>query len=147
MITELNSATLYQMDEIGKSFAEEAQYPGGWSYPAFSKTWNLFLDAELGKIFVARENDGVVGALGAVFVPDPYSGQVTAVEQFWFVLPSHRKTRVGMELFQAFREEAQKRQAKKMVMVHLAALTPESLQKFYEKEGFRLAEQIFWKEI
>jgi len=147
MMTELYLDTLSQIDEIGQSFAKEARYPGGWNWDAFHQVWFELLSSGLGKIFVVEDDNGLVGALGAAFLPDPYSGQMTAVEQFWYVLPSHRKTRVGMDLFLAFQQEAQKRQAKKMVMVHLAALTPESLQKFYEKEGFKLAEQTFWKEL
>lgn len=144
---ELTRDSLLEMDEIGKAFAAEANYPGGWNLKAFVKLWELLLDADFGKIFAVSENGKLVGVLGAGFMEDPYSGQVTATEQFWYVLPSHRKTRAGMELFMAFQEEAKKRRVKKMVMVHLAALTPESLQKFYEKEGFKLAEQTFWKEL
>jgi len=147
MITRLTEKTLSQIDEIGKSFAEEASYPGGWSWFSFSKMWVPLLVSQLGTIFVVEDAGKLVGALGAIFIPDPYSGQLTAMEQFWYVLPSHRKTRAGMDLFQAFQEEAKKRQVKKLVMVHLASLTPESLQKFYEANGFRLAEQTFWKEL
>lgn len=147
MIDELDLDTLPQIIPIGEAFAKEANYPGGWSWPDFARMWASLLNGGLGKIFISEDRGTLAGALGAVFTPDPYSGQLTAVEQFWYVLPAHRKTRAGMELFLAFQEEAQKRQAKKMVMVHLANMTPESLQKFYEKEGFRLAEQIFWKEL
>jgi GNAT superfamily N-acetyltransferase len=145
MIDELDLDTLPQIIPIGEAFAKEANYPGGWSWPDFARMWVSLLNGGLGKIFVSTDGGQLGGALGAVFTPDPYSGQMTAVEQFWYVLPEHRKTRAGMELFQAFQVEAKKRQARKIVMVHLASLTPESLQKFYEKEGFRLAEQTFWK--
>lgn len=144
---ELESASLYWIDEIGQAFANEANYPGGWSYPAFSGLWTTLLNSELGKIYGIQENGRLCGVLGAVFIPDPFSGWHTATEQFWYVLPEFRKTRWGMDLFRAFEREALARKMKKMVMVHLAALTPESLQKFYEKEGFRLAEQTFWKEL
>lgn len=147
MIEELDLGTLPQIIPIGEAFAKEANYPGGWSWPAFSSMWAALVNNGPGTIFIATEEGRLAGALGAAFMPDPYSGQLTALEQFWYVLPAFRKTRVGMELFQAFQEEARKRKAKKMVMVHLASLTPESLQKFYEREGFKLAEQTFWKEL
>lgn len=147
MIHELTRDSLSEIDEIGKAFAAEANYPGGWSLKSFVKLWELLLDADFGKIFTVSENGKLVGVLGAGFMEDPYSGCHTATEQFWYVLPTHRKTRVGLDLFDAFISEAAKRGMKKAVMVHLAALTPESLQRFYEKEGFRLAEQTFWKEL
>jgi len=147
MIDELDLDTLPQIIPIGEAFAKEANYPGGWDWMAFAGMWAGLVTSDVGRIFISTDEGRLAGALGAVFMPDPYSGQMTAVEQFWYVLPAFRKTRVGMDLFLAFQQEAQKRQAKKMVMVHLAALTPESLQKFYEKEGFKLAEQTFWKEL
>lgn len=147
MITTISLENLSKIDQIGLAFAAEANYPGGWSLNSFSSYWSLLLSGGLGKIFVLEQGGKLVAALGAAFLNDPYSGEFTASEQFWYVLPSHRNTRAGMELFQAFQQEAVKRQAKKIVMVHLAELTPESLQKFYEREGFRLAEQTFWKEL
>lgn len=147
MITELYPQNVSRIDKIGVAFASEAKYPGGWDLTAFLRLWEKLLDTTIGKIFIVEENGEIVGALGAAFTLDPYSGQFVAVEQFWYVLPTHRKTRVGMDLYQAFIAEAQERKVKRVVMVHLAELTPASLQKFYEKEGFRLAEQTFWKEL
>jgi GNAT superfamily N-acetyltransferase len=144
---ELNSDSLHRIDEIGQAFAKEAEYPGGWHLPAFRRMWSVLLDHNIGQIWAIEESGKLVAVLGAVFMEDPHSGWPTATEQFWYVLPEARKTRMGMDLFRIFERQAYERKSKKMVMVHLAALTPESLQKFYEKEGFRLAEQTFWKEL
>jgi len=144
---ELDSDSLHRIDEIGQAFAKEADYPGGWSFPSFLNLWSVLLDSGLGKIYAIESEGRLAGVLGAAFMPDPHSGWPTATEQFWYVLPEFRKTRWGLDLYFRFKAEAIERKSKKMVMVHLAALTPESLQKFYEKEGFRLAEQTFWKEL
>lgn len=147
MISELTVETLDRIIPIGEAFAAEANYPGGFNWTAFSSTWHQMLEFKLGRIFVVEEAGKVVAALGMATSFDPYSGDLTALEQFWFVLASHRKTRVGLDLFERFEQAGKEVGAKKLVMVHLAALTPKSLQSFYEHQGYRLAEQTFWKEI
>jgi GNAT superfamily N-acetyltransferase len=147
MISELTVETLPMIREIGEAFATEANYPGGFNLDAFCKQWNPILAFGLGKIFCVVEDNRIVGALGAAFIPDCFSGAPTAVEQFWLVLESHRKTKLGLELFSAFEQEAKARKVSKIVMVHLAFLAPQYLEKFYLSQGYSLAEKTFWKEL
>lgn len=146
MIEELTHENVTDMLQIGQAFTTECNYPP-FNLEAFSKFWRMVIDAELGKILAVRENGKLVAALGMAITHDPNSGMLMALEQFWYVMPTHRKTRVGLDLFAAFEKEGERCGAKRLVMVHLANLTPESLQKFYERKGYRLVEQTFWKEL
>ena len=146
MIEELTSETIGDMEVIGEAFTTEANYPK-FNLDRFTGFWTQVIDAKIGKVFAVREDGKLVAALGMATTFDPNSGQLMALEQFWYVMPSHRKTRAGLELFRAFEKAGKEAGAKRLVMVHLANLTPESLQKFYEREGFRLVEQTFWKEL
>ena len=98
-------------------------------------------------LFSEDESGRITAALGAAYVPDGFSGQPVALEQFWYVLPEFRKTRAGLNVFFAFENTARFRQVKRIVMVHLAALAPEKMQAFYESQGYRMVEQTFWKEL
>ncbi|NOS67897.1 MAG: hypothetical protein HOO67_06090 [Candidatus Peribacteraceae bacterium] len=146
MIEELTLETLADMEPIGKAFTTEANYPL-FNMEAFTNFWSAVIGAKLGKIFAVREDGKLVAALGMATTLDPNSGILMALEQFWYVMPTHRKTRVGLDLFRAFGDEGERVGAKRLVMVHLANLTPESLHTFYERKGYRLVEQTFWKEI
>lgn len=146
MIEELTAETVPDMFEIGEAFTTECSYPK-FNTESFAKFWTTVIGMNMGKILAVRENGKLVAALGMATTLDPNSGLLMALEQFWYVMPSHRKTRVGIDLFFRFEKEGKAAGANRLVMVHLAKLTPESLQKFYEREGYRLVEQTFWKDI
>jgi len=145
MIRELAGEELDLMLPIGEAFAAEANYPGGFSLDAFKASWEPLLMAGLGKVFIAEENGVLVAALGMAFLPDSYSGAKTASELFWFVVQSHRASKVGMELFNRFEAEGIACGAKKLVMVHLSDLTPERLEKFFVARGYRAVEKTYWR--
>jgi hypothetical protein len=147
MISELTVDTIDQLEDIGHAFTREANYPGGFSLAAFRAAWVPLLKLDLGKLLVYKNGEKIVAALGMAIVPDGFSGRCTALEQFWYVTPEGRKTRAGVELFYRFEKIGIARGAKKLVMVHLANLTPKRLQEFYEKRGYKLVEQTFWKEL
>lgn len=146
MIEELTVETVADMLEIGEAFTTECDYPR-FNLGAFTNFWTTVIGAKLGKILAVREGGKLVAALGMATTLDPNSGLLMALEQFWYVMPTHRKTRVGLDLFSAFEKAGKEMGAKRLVMVHLANLTPESLQAFYERHGYKLVEQTFWKEL
>lgn len=148
MIKSLAANEVHRMEEIGLAFASEAKYPGGFSLDQFMGVWVPTVAANRGDIIVNEDESGrITAALGAAYVPDGFSGQPVALEQFWYVLPEFRKTRAGLNVFFAFENTARFRQVKRIVMVHLAALAPEKMQAFYESQGYRMVEQTFWKEL
>jgi len=147
MISHLPVNEIDRIEEIGHSFAQETKYPGGFHLEAFKATWLPTIQSGLGEILVYKDGEKIVGAFGMVVLPDTFSGHRVAAETFWYVLPSHRATRAGVELFYRFEALGKARGAKRLVMVHLANLTPQKLREFYEKNGYELVEQTFWKEL
>lgn len=145
MIAEIQANTLFKLLPLAEAFATEANYPGGFSPTAFKAGWTPLLASGVGRILAVEEKGEVVGALGMAFMPDMYSGVSTATELFWFVGKAHRKTSVGVDLFDEFERQGRIHRVGKLVMVHLEKLTPEKLKAFYESRGYVKVEETYWK--
>ena len=130
---------------IGHAFSAEAGR-APFNEEIFSKTWEAILKSGCARIYVLLDVNTVVGALGAMFVPEPFSGVFTAAENFWYVLPEHRKSGVGIALFNEFEEDAKALGCKQILMVHFAHMGA-GLPALYESRGYALLEQTFRKEI
>jgi len=147
-VESLASDLLWQLNRIGRDFTAWAKYPGGFDIDVFSSNWRAMIAANLGRIFVVRDEatKEIAGCLGCVFVADPFNGTMTAMEQFWFVHP-HARGRAALVLLNAFEAEAQDRKCKRIVMVHLAGEGASSLEKLYARRGYSVIEQSYAKEI
>jgi hypothetical protein len=147
-IESLAPDLLWQLQRIGEDFTAWAKYPGGFDINVFASNWRTLIAANLGKIFVIRDpaTKEISGCLGCVFVPDPFNGQMTAMEQFWFVHPKARG-RDAILLLNSFESEASARHCKRIVMVHLAGEGASSLETLYNRRGYSVVEQSYAKEI
>jgi GNAT superfamily N-acetyltransferase len=130
---------------IGHAFSAEAGRDP-FNEEVFSRTWETMLKLGFARVYVLMDVNTVVGALGAMFVPDPFSGVLTAAENFWYVLPEHRKSGVGIALLNEFEEDAKAAGCKQILMVHFAQMGAR-LQALYESRGYVLLEQTFRKGI
>lgn len=93
-------------------------------------------------IMLVLEEDGqMVGGLGAIKYPDLHSGELTAVETYWFVAPEHRGH--GMELFEAFEQWGKDQECTRLAMIHLADSYPKALEKIYLRKGYQLVEKHY----
>jgi len=147
-IEKLKVENLDDTIEIGEAFAAEVEYPGGFTFPSFSAQWGPMLSTSIGEIFVVRSDDNrIVGLLGAAFAPDGFSGWLTALEQFWFILPEYRSQGIALQLFAAFEAEARARGCKRILMVHLDGPLTKNLESLYHKFGYSSVEKTFAKTI
>lgn len=144
---KLTAENLHLVREIGEAFTASVKYPGGFKYEAFSAAWTVLLEMGLGEIFFAHNGEKVIGLFGGVFNPDPFNGLMTAAEQFWYVLPEARGSRVSLQLFDRFEEEAKARRCTRILMLRLEGEYAEVLSRLYERRGYKPAEQTFVKEI
>jgi len=126
-------------------FIAEAGYPFPVNREHFLNFWEQVIRAGIGSFYAATEHDVVYGGFGALFFPDAFSGELHASESFWFVAPEHRNSSVGLKLFNAFEAEAKERKCKAIVMIHLAGLNAEVLEKLYLRKGYTPAENIYRK--
>lgn len=132
----------------GKSFLEEAKFPRPFNPEAFFTFWSTMMALNRSEIFAAIDgeplNPRIVGVIGYSFLDCPLMGDFTALEQCFWVEAAYRKQGLGLMLWDEFEKRAKKRGATRIMMGHLAGL---NLQAAYEKRGYRLLEQTFWKEI
>ena len=146
-IENLTAANVRDVEEIGKAFTREVEYPGGFDIDAFARTWGQMLRAKIGEIYVTRVGDRIAGLFGAVFTTDTFNGAPVAMENFWYVLEEYRSTTIGIRLLNHFEQEAKRRGCKRILMVHLSNSKAEALEKLYIHRGFTPIEKTFSKEI
>ncbi len=108
--------------------------------------YSQLMKAGVCRIFIAETEDKTLqGAIGFLLSNDLHDDKKIAIETFWFVHPAYRG--IGKELFNTFEAEGAKAGCKKLAMIHLADSYPESLERFYIKNGYRLLEKHYIKEI
>lgn len=146
-VEKLKPGNLTDVIEIGDAFTKEVGHPGGFRFEAFSSQWQPLLSTHVGEIFVIRDGNRIAALLGAAFVGDMFSGELNAIEQYWYVLPEYRGSKMATPLFDAFEQEAKSRGCKIILMVHLEGPFSEPLEALYTKRGFSLLEKTFVKEI
>lgn len=138
---------LAEVAALGARFYRVGNLPGGVHPPVFVATWTAFLNAGFGAIFGLRnEERELIGVLGAVVLPDPNDGVLIGSEFFWWVVPEARGH--GLKLLKEYERWAvEDKGAKRIGMVHLLSLSPESLGKLYERRGYKAIEVHYIKEI
>lgn len=129
--------------EGGRMFLEEAGWPK-FNPDAFRRYWSVLIGAGIGEITAMLDDGKIVAALGAAFIEDPFTGEQTAMEQFFWTHPDHRKSGLGLQLWESFEVRAKERGCKQVVMVHLSSL---NLQKVFEHRGYKIVEQTFRKKL
>ena len=105
------------------------------------------MKAGVARIFIGEDEEtgNIQGALGFIISNDLHDGRKIAIESFWFVDPTYRG--LGKKLFNAFEEEAKKIGCKKTAMIHLTDSYPDTLEAFYIKNGYKLVEKHYVKDI
>jgi len=150
-LIELNASNLNLTFPIGHAFSREAGRKP-FRDDVFSQLWQNLLESGLGKIYALVEYDTepqsfrAVAVLGATFLQDPFSGELTAAEHFWYVLPEHRKSGVGLQLLDQFEMDAKSKGCAQVVMVHFMHMGA-GLQKLYEARGYKALEQTYKKDL
>lgn len=96
-----------------------------------------------GEVIVDEENGQIVGLLGYAVFPHYYTGEKTAAEIMWYVMPEFRKSFIGVALFR--RAEAEARKAG-CVTMQMSAPT-EAVGKAYEAMGYRALEVAYFKDL
>lgn len=90
------------------------------------------------------EVDGIAVGLLAFIVYDHYfSGEKTAIEMIWFVLPEHRTGAAALRLLWAAQDLAKEMGAKKM---QFTAPT-ETVGQLYKRFGYKQIEVCYQKEL
>ncbi len=132
--------------EGGKQFSQQGDPVGGFVPEVFSRNWKGLIEGSKGTIIASFEDGGeITGALGAVLAPNLNSGQMMAVECFWFVIEKFRGH--GIKLLKEFERWAGFRNAKRVAMIHLLHMQPKELSDLYTRMGYRAIETNYIKDL
>jgi GNAT superfamily N-acetyltransferase len=133
---------------MGREFYDASGYSDlvGFDRESLVRTFEQLM--QNGGLFVAEVNGEVVGMVGGMVYPFYFDADhLTGQEVFWWVMPEHRKGRIGLELLQALEEWAKARGAKSLSMVSLDRLNPEQVARMYSAAGYRASEHTFIKRL
>ena len=112
-------------------FVYENFWPQGWEIRQASDVGEL-LDSNPGEIWLAIENDSLLGFVGAAIHPEDRMGEVTIIA----VSPEHQQQGIGRLLLQ-YAESYVKKNGMKMIMVETVGDSGhKSARKAYESQGY-----------
>lgn len=95
--------------------------------------------------FVATDNDELVGFISGMLLPHMYNPDIaTLVETFWWVKESHRQSKAGLKLLNAFVQYG--REHVDWIICTIEDESPINEKSFY-KRGFKLKEKSFVMEV
>lgn len=111
------------------------------------ETYTKAIRAGTGAIFGYRLIDEIAGALACIKGNDLHFPRSMAVETFWYVPPQYGHLGIGPQLFKAFEEWAKEQKCDYTAMIHLADSYPDSLERWYIRKGYKLAEKHYIKAV
>lgn len=138
------AADLPALAPLAQQFYASSRFLRGFQQERFEAFWAPLLSGS-GVILLGERDGAPVGALGGMVYQEPYSGELVAVEFFWFVDPGSRGG--GMALYREFEEFARRCGCTQIRMAHLLDLMPEKLGRVYQRLGFTAMETHFCKEV
>lgn len=139
-----NKSEIVAVVTVAANFSDESKYVVVDIDITSNSYWS-FIESGIGCIFLLKDQDKIVGGLGAIKYPDLHSGVLTAVETFWYVLPEYRGE--GLKLLDAYEQWASDNNCGKMAMIHMVDSMPKALEKLYTRRGYQLIEKHYVKEV
>jgi GNAT superfamily N-acetyltransferase len=137
---------LGRVEKCAREFYSSSRHLKRFDLETFRKTWLSLFASDCGVIFlVCDDSDDILGALGAVAYPDPNSGELVAVEFFWFIRKGCRGK--GLELYRRFEQWARDRNCLQIRMGYLVDLMAEKHQRVYRRLGFEPIEVTYAKTL
>ena len=100
-----------------------------------------FLDTS----FVLELDNKVVGVFGGMITNYPLNNKRVYLEWIWYVLPKYRLHGIG--LYNKVIEYCKENDVEQIIMVLMANLKTDKLDKFYKRLGFELLEKHYIKNL
>lgn len=151
MIVKVPSDGVFSLTrEPAFSFFSESKIDGTLNFEHFCKTWENFIQLDIGAIFVYRRspNEEPTGIIGGVVTPCPMTADPIASEMFWWVAPFLRGTSpAGMHLLMKWERWAIEKGVKRVYMGNLVELNDSKMKRIYERMGYRPLEIHYVKAV
>jgi GNAT superfamily N-acetyltransferase len=143
MIRPATRADIPDIVDLGVRHLRDSHYaafiePDRDHMAAFAR---MLIDAPCALLLVAEQAGAVIGAIGVMATPHPYSGQPVMSEMFWYVAPEARGS--GVKLLKA--AEVWGRQ---IGVRHSIMIAPDSrVSTFLQRMGYARLEEQFIKAL
>jgi len=141
----LTSAEVPFLLEGARAFFKEGNLIGELSESHFIQALQGYIESGVGFVLVSG-NPPFRGSIAGAIFPDFATGRKRCMEFYWYVNKAERGF-TGLRLLKAFEEEAKKRGAEHVLMMHLVAGQEEQFTHLYTRLGYTLKEQVFSKTI
>ena len=145
MVKHLTPQEAHLCVEGGQKFFVEGKLPGTFNPEVFVANWQGFIADGRGVIIALFDDGAFGGALGALLCPDISTGDLMAVECFWYMLPGHRGG--GIRLLFEFEKWAKEKKALRIAMIHLTNLGETQLPLLYARLGYEAVEVHYVKNL
>lgn len=133
------------LEPLIQAFFDEGEVDGRFSPEHAASVLRHNLKSDTG--FVIVSGDPIVAGICGMMYPDMGTGELCCSEWFWYVDRVYRGTSVGLRLLKEFEEEAKRRGAVRVSMMHYVSDKTEKFKHLYEKRGYKMKEQVFSKTI
>ena len=143
-VTEIRRVTVDDLPSVaGPAHEVYAEVQPVFDHGRFVELWTRWISAGTGIIFAAFDGQRVVGAIAGMSYIEPYSGERTAQEFFWFMSKDHRGGMTSIRLYKLFEGWCQENGVRELRMTSLA--NSKSVSSFYGRMGFHEVETLYAK--
>lgn len=148
MIRQITANEVWLTRDCAFGFFSESKLPGELDFDYWMGRWeSLIKDLDIGAIFVYESDGKVKGILGGLCVRCTMTGQLEAIESFWYMQNECRGTSAGVRLLKAFEQWAEKKGASRIKMAHLANLNATTMASMYQRLAYDPLEVVYSKEL
>ena len=145
-VRPINAEEVEKLEPLIAAFFAEGHIEAEFDPKYSARTLRSLLAGGSGIAFVAEVDGKLVGLIAGVIHPDMTSGIPCAGEWCWFVAKEYRGL-VGLKLLAAYEAEAERRGARKLVMLHLMNEDGEKVAEVLKRRGYIPREQLFMRTL
>lgn len=143
MIRPATRADIPEIVDLGVRHLRDSHYaefvePDRAHMAAFAR---MLIEAPCALLLVAEKDGRIIGTIGMMATPHPYSGQPVLSEMFWYVAPEARGS--GVRLLRAAETWGREIGARHIIMI-----APDSrVSSFFQRLGYARLEEQFIKAL
>lgn len=144
----ISTATIEELTKcatLAEEFYAKNNQPGGFSRDAFLSWWKFAINNGHGMVFVRSRGEVPLEAIGVVFSPDTYDGQIVAASMFWYISDEPVGLAGGI-LFRFVEDQVRKRGAKRFYVPALLDSRMGLVSGFLVNSGFKPTDLTYRKE-
>jgi GNAT superfamily N-acetyltransferase len=145
MIRKATKDDTLQLFVLCKEFSKEAPPEYKMDPKKVQRVIEASFETPAMEIFVAEEDNEIVGFLVAFLSVTMFSDDIVASELAWFVSKEHRNARTAFKLLDSLEDWGKAMGAKSIVMADIQGL--QSLSPLYKRRGYSMAEVTYRKPV